>query len=64
MDYAIYRGDEFLFVGNKKECAEYLGVKTETITFLATPTNLKRTVNYDKRLLVIKIKENEEEEEE
>jgi hypothetical protein len=40
--YAIYKGDDFLFMGTKKECANYLNSKEEYITFLCSPTNLKR----------------------
>ena len=35
-------GDEFLFVGTRKECAEYFNVSPDTVTFWATPSNFKR----------------------
>lgn len=31
--YALYRGENFLGIGTKKELAELLGVKVETISF-------------------------------
>ena len=40
--YAIYKGDEFVTLGTKKECAEYLGVNPSTISFMATPTHRNR----------------------
>lgn len=42
-EYALYRGDEFLMIGTKKECAKYLKVKEQTIDFYATPKHWKRT---------------------
>lgn len=55
--YAIYKGEKFLFEGTAKECAEYFGIKEETVWWLATPSNLKR----DKRDRMIAIKLEEEE---
>lgn len=40
--YAIYKGDNFIFEGTAKECANYLGVKEKTIHFYNTPSNKKR----------------------
>lgn len=40
--YALYRNDELLTVGTKKELADYLGVKERTIHFYSTPTYAKR----------------------
>lgn len=57
-DYAIYKGDEFLFVGTKKECIAYLGCKKKTFEFLMSPSNFKRMK--DNRLLVIKLEDDEE----
>ncbi|MFC6402288.1 hypothetical protein ACFP67_10790 [Mammaliicoccus sciuri] len=41
-DYVIYKGDDIICHGTKRECAEYLGVKEQTIDFLATPIRKKR----------------------
>ena len=35
--YALYRGEKFLGIGTKKELAELLNVKVETVSFYATP---------------------------
>lgn len=40
--YALYKGDEILTIGTKKELALYLGVKERTINFYSTPTYRKR----------------------
>lgn len=55
--YAIYKGENFLFEGTAKECAEHFGIKEKTVWWLATPSNLKR----DKRDRMIAIKLEEEE---
>ena len=56
--YAIYKGDKFLFIGTKKECAEYLKVKEHSITFYMSPTYQKRGLeNYGNRLIIIKVEE-------
>ncbi len=44
-EYAIYRGDELLIIGTKSECAEWLKVKPETITFYCSPTHHRRVEN-------------------
>ncbi len=40
--YALYKGDEILTIGTKKELALYLGVKERTIEYYITPTYRKR----------------------
>lgn len=42
VEYAVYRGDELLFIGTRKECAEYFNVSVETVSFWCTPSNFKR----------------------
>lgn len=59
-DYAIYFGDKFLFVGSRRECANYLNTKESTISFMASPAYYKRREEqtvYGNYLLVIKIDE-------
>ena len=51
--YAIYKGDDFVFQGTRKECAEKFGVSEQTIAFLATPTNLKR--DKGDKLIAVKV---------
>ena len=53
--YALYKGDEFITIGTKKQLAEYLGVAVRTIGFYSTPTYQKRN-NY-KGWIVIRIED-------
>ena len=57
--YAIYHGDEFKFMGNISECAEYLGVKKRAISFYTTPSYKKRRENskHYHHLVVIKVED-------
>ena len=51
--YALYKGDKYITSGTKKELADYLGVKVDTITFYMSPTYEKR--GKDNRKKVIRI---------
>jgi hypothetical protein len=55
--YAIYKGDEFKFVGSKEECAEHLNVAPFTIYFMSTPTYRKRRANSNNALLAIRLED-------
>ena len=52
-NYALYRGEKFIAIGTKKELAELLGVKVETISFYATPAYKKRTNDGKSRRVVL-----------
>lgn len=41
-EYAIYKGENQLFVGTIQECMKYFNVKRETVYFWASPANIKR----------------------
>jgi len=41
-EYAVYKGENIIAMGTAKECAEKLGVKTETIMFYTYPTYQRR----------------------
>ena len=56
--YALYKGDEILAIGTKKELALYLGVKERTIHFYSTPTYRKRNKGGNS-YIVIRIKDDE-----
>lgn len=51
-NYALYRGEKFLGIGTKKELAELLNVKVETISFYGTPAYKKRIKKNKSRRLV------------
>lgn len=56
--YAIYKGDDFLFMGTLKECADYLKVSKRTVSFYGTETYRNRGKGeYGDRLIVIKVEE-------
>lgn len=52
--YALYEGEKLVEIGTKRELAELLKVKVETITFYTTPTHRKRSKN---GYCVVKIEE-------
>lgn len=54
--YALYKGKKLVGIGTKKELAELLKVRVETITFYTTPTHRKRCKN---GYCVVKIEEEE-----
>ena len=51
--YALYRGEKFIAIGTKKELAELLNVKVETISFYTTPAYRKRTNDGKSRRVVL-----------
>ena len=62
--YAIYKGEKFLCEGTSKECADYLGVKVDTVRWWNSPANKKRATGKRKsgkdiqRTFAILIEEN------
>lgn len=56
--FALYRGDEFVDLGTKKELAKRMGVSVSTITFLASPANAKRNATGN-RLMAYRIEDDE-----
>ena len=59
--YAIYKGDEFIDLGTRKELAERLGVKVSTIDYLLTPAyrrKFKKSKNGgENRMIAIRLEE-------
>jgi hypothetical protein len=60
--YAIYKGDDFVYMGTKKECAEHLGVMPRTICFYTTPTYRSRFKDNEdsQRIVVLKVEDIED----
>ena len=54
--YAIYKGDQFLYLGSKKECALYLNVKKQTILYYTTKAYKRRGKENNNRLIIIEVK--------
>ena len=60
-NYAIYRGDEFVFMGTADECAEEFNVKSQYIKWLTTATAKKRYEKYKhySGITAVKVEEDE-----
>lgn len=55
INYAVYRGDQFIDIGTLEELATRLNKKSRTLYFYSTPTYHKRIKNSDKSLVLFKI---------
>jgi len=55
IEFAVYKGDTFKFIGTAKECAERLEVKVDTILFQSTPVYRKRTRNSTKARVILNL---------
>jgi hypothetical protein len=44
-EYAVYKGEEIIFIGNVREIAEEFNVKKETVRFCNSPVNKRRLAN-------------------
>lgn len=42
-EYALYKGEELLAIGTKREIAERLGVSPSTVGYYGTPVYARRT---------------------
>lgn len=45
VEYAVYKGDEIIAIGTRKELAEKFNVKRSTVRFWSTPANIRRISN-------------------
>jgi hypothetical protein len=53
--YAIYKGENLLFIGTPRQCAAHLGIKLESIYWLSSPANHRR--DKGNRKIVIKLED-------
>lgn len=51
-EFALYKGEELIVMGTKKEIAEQLGVSASTIGYYGTPVYARRTSESKGRRLV------------
>lgn len=51
-EYALYKGDELLAMGTKREIAEQLGISVRSVSFYGTPAYAKRTSEKNGRKLI------------
>lgn len=42
-EYALYKGEELIAMGTKREIAEQLGVSVNTVSYYGTPVYARRT---------------------
>lgn len=50
-EYALYKGEELIAMGTKREIAEQLGVSPSTIGYYGTPVYARRTSDNGRRLV-------------
>lgn len=50
-EFALYKGEELIAMGTKKEIAEQLGVSASTIGYYGTPVYARRTTERGRRLV-------------
>ena len=50
-EYALYKGEELLAMGTKREIAEQLGVSASTVGYYGTPVYARRTSENGRRLV-------------
>lgn len=55
--WAVYKGDNFKFMGTTSQCAEHLGIKVHSFKFLTTPTYRKRTKRDGNSIYVVDVTE-------
>lgn len=52
VEYALYKGEDIIAIGTKKEIAEQLGIKEDTVRFYGTPTWKKRNKGSNHKILI------------
>jgi DNA-binding CsgD family transcriptional regulator len=50
-EHALYKGEELLAIGTKREIAEQLGVSASTVGYYGTPVYARRTSENGRRLI-------------
>ena len=50
-EFALYKGDELLAMGTKREIAEKLGISVRSVPCYGTPSYAKRTSENARRLV-------------
>lgn len=51
-EFALYKGEELIAMGTKREIAEQLGVSVNTVGYYGTPVYARRTSESEGRRLV------------
>ena len=50
-EYALYKGEEIIAMGTKREIAEQLGISVHAVTCYGTPSYARRTSENARRLV-------------
>ena len=53
--YALYKGEEVIAIGTKKEISIKTGLKEKTLSFYRSPAYQKRSKNNKNRKILIKV---------
>jgi hypothetical protein len=62
ISYAIYRGDNFVYVGTSRECADFLKVDVKTLRHYASPAYKRRVEKRKKSKAAVEVFRLEEDE--
>ena len=54
--YALYFGDDFICMGTVRECAEFTGMKENSMRYYATKTGYERSLKADMKNSVFIVK--------
>ncbi|WP_436894319.1 hypothetical protein [Staphylococcus gallinarum] len=54
-EYVMYKGDEIICAGSREECATMLGIKPDSITYLAGAQNRNNAIKYPNRIVAEKV---------
>ena len=54
-EYAMYRGDQFLGIGTRKELCRLKGINLNTFSFFQSPTYRSRTKHYKNTIFIVKL---------
>jgi hypothetical protein len=57
VEYAVYKGDELLGIGNARELSKKLNVKERTVYFWTSPANKRRNEKCGNRIIAIKVED-------
>lgn len=58
-EYAIYKGDDLLFIGTIEECVKRFNVKRETVKWWSYPASHRRAEKGKRVKIAVKIEDEE-----
>lgn len=54
-EWAIYKGDDFKFMGTTRQCAEWLGISINSFYYLSSPAYKRRMKNYGDNTVIVDV---------